>query len=122
MAHNVSDEISRNADATRTDPTEDLKARADRTVEEARRVARELAERGSEIAGDALDSGRDYVEQARVQAGRVYEVGQQKAQEAAFYAELGYEEVADMVRRRPVQAVGLAVGVGILIGLVLARR
>ena len=42
--------------------------------------------------------------------------------EVAHYAEDYYDEVSDMVRRKPAQALGIAAGVGFLVGLILARR
>lgn len=85
-----------------------------------------LAERGANLANDALGAGREYVaplqEAGQEYAGRLYEAGQQKVQEAAFYAELSYEETRDLVRGYPIQALGIAAGVGVLIGLLIARR
>jgi uncharacterized protein (DUF3084 family) len=53
--------------------------------------------RGAALASDALEAGREYVapilEAGQDIAERLYEAGGQKAQEAAFYAELGYEEL-----------------------------
>ncbi|MBM3603582.1 MAG: DUF883 domain-containing protein [Alphaproteobacteria bacterium] len=86
----------------------------------------DLAERGASLASDAAEATRAYVtpfhEAGQEYAERLYEAGQQKAQEAAFYAELGYEETRDLVRGYPIQALGIAAGVGVLIGLLLARR
>jgi ElaB/YqjD/DUF883 family membrane-anchored ribosome-binding protein len=52
----------------------------------------------------------------------VYETGHRKAEEAAFYAELGYEEARDWVRGHPSQALGIAAGIGLLLGITVARR
>lgn len=95
---------------------------AGRIAGDAKRLARDGSGRGSELVDGALETGRDYAARARLEAERVYNVGQRRAEEAAFYAELGYEEAADMIRRHPAQAMGLAVGVGVLIGLLIARR
>ena len=95
---------------------------AGRIAGDAKRLARDVSGRGSELVDGALETGRDYAARARLEAERVYNVGQRRAEEAAFYAELGYEEAADMIRRHPAQAMGLAVGVGVLIGLLIARR
>lgn len=102
-------------------------------TETVRKTARDAADRGTALAGDTLDTGRKYVGQAREagqeyveraaqKAGELYKAGQQKSQEAAFYAELGYEEATGVVRRYPAQALGIAVGIGFLMGLVIARR
>ncbi|WP_207102863.1 DUF883 family protein [Paracoccus shandongensis] len=55
-------------------------------------------------------------------AERVYDTGHRKAEEAAFYAELGYEEARDWARSHPGQALGIAAGIGLLVGLLVARR
>ena len=55
-------------------------------------------------------------------AGSVYQSGHRKAEEAAFYAELGYEEARDWARSHPSQALGIAAGIGLLLGIVVARR
>ncbi|WP_139085764.1 DUF883 family protein [Paracoccus marcusii] len=95
---------------------------AGRIAGDAKRIARDVSGRGFELVDGALETGRDYAARACSEAERVYNVGQRRAEEAAFYAELGYEEAADMIRRHPAQAMGLAVGVGVLIGLLIARR
>lgn len=85
-----------------------------------------LAERGAALANDALDVGRDFVaplrEAGQDYATRLYKAGEQRAQEAAFYAELGYEETRDLVRGYPVQALGIAAGIGVILGLLVTRR
>ncbi|TJZ85473.1 DUF883 family protein [Paracoccus hibiscisoli] len=53
---------------------------------------------------------------------RLYKVGEQQAQDAAFYAELGCQETRDLVRGYPAQALGIAAGIGVLLGLLMARR
>ena len=74
----------------------------------------------------ALDAGREYVGRIRDTgqnlAGSVYQSGHRKAEEAAFYAELGYEEARDWARSHPSQALGIAAGIGLLLGIVVARR
>ncbi|TNH37780.1 glycine zipper domain-containing protein [Paracoccus haeundaensis] len=85
-----------------------------------------LVERGAALADGALNVSREYVGPLRKagqdHAKRLYKAGGQRAQEAAFYAELGYEETRDLVRGYPVQALGIAAGVGVLLGLLVARR
>lgn len=122
--------MAQSSSATGTGSTADkIEATKDAAREEvgrlsrdAKKLAHDASERGSELVDGALEAGRDYAARARSEAEHVYDVGQKRAEEAAFYAELGYEEAADMVRRHPVQAMGLAVGVGVLIGLLIARR
>ena len=43
-------------------------------------------------------------------------------QGAGHAAEGYYDEVSGMVRRNPAQALGIAAGLGFLVGLILARR
>ena len=81
-----------------------------------------LAETGREYANRAREAGEEYAERAREEANRLYETGQRKANEVAHYAEERYDEVSEMVRRHPAQALGIAAGVGFLVGLILARR
>ncbi|QDA36906.1 DUF883 family protein (plasmid) [Paracoccus liaowanqingii] len=85
-----------------------------------------LAKRGAALASDAAEATRAYVaplqEAGQDYAGRLVNAGHQKAQEAAFYAELGYEETRDLVRGYPIRALGIAAGIGVLIGLLTGRR
>jgi len=85
-----------------------------------------LTERAAALANGALDVSREYVAPLRDAgqdyAKRLYKTGEQRAQEAAFYAELGYEETRDLVRGYPVQALGIAAGFGMLLGLLVSRR
>lgn len=84
------------------------------------------AGRGTAAASEAMDAARDYAARIRDAgqdyAGRIYETGQRRAEEAAFYAELGYEEARDWSRDHPGQALAIAAGIGLLFGLVVARR
>lgn len=85
-----------------------------------------LVERGVALASAAFGVGHEYItplqKAGQGYAERLYKAGEQRAQEAAFYAELGYEETRDLVRSYPVQALGIAAGVGVLLGLLVARR
>ena len=88
--------------------------------------AANLAERGAALANAALEVSHEYItplrEAGQGYAERLYKAGEQRAQEAALYAELGYEETRDLVRSYPVQALGIAAGVGVLLGLLVVRR
>lgn len=92
---------------TRTASEDDTKDRRDSTSQ--------VPERNDGSEKGALDVGLGYAE-------RVYETGQRKAEEAAFYAELGYEEARDWARSHPAQALGIAAGIGLLVGILVARR
>ena len=97
-----------------------------RTVDIAQRPVRALAddavETGKYYAERARETGQEYADRARLEAERLYEAGQQKATEVAHYAEERYDEVSEMVRRNPAQALGIAAGVGFLVGLLISRR
>ncbi len=81
-----------------------------------------IKERGAEMAEQAREKGHEYAEQARAEAKRLYKAGQRRAHDAADHAEEYYDELTDLVRRRPAAALGVAAGVGFLVGLLLARR
>lgn len=103
------------------------------TVDRARAKGEELAgkvqdmastarEKAGEVAGSARELGHEYADAARDEAKRLYRAGERRAGEVAEYAEGYYDDVSDMVRRNPAQALGIAAGVGFLVGLLLARR
>ncbi len=81
-----------------------------------------IKERGAEMAEQVREKGHEYAEQARAEARRLYQTGQRRAHDAAEHAEEYYDELTDLVRRRPAAALGIAAGVGFLVGLLLARR
>ena len=70
----------------------------------------------------APDLGDLRLDPARAEAERLYQQGQERASELTHYAGERYDEVSEMVRRNPAQALGIAAGVGFLVGLILARR
>lgn len=93
----------------------------------------DLKNKGADMAQNARDTAQDYVERAREmgseyagrarsEAERLYQQGQERASELTHYAGERYDEVSEMVRRNPAQALGIAAGVGFLVGLILARR
>lgn len=85
-----------------------------------------LAERASTLASDAMEGFRGSVQEVRAvgqdYAGKALDMGRRKAEEAAFYTELGYEEAIDYVRQRPIAALSMAMGIGLVLGLATARR
>ena len=115
MAQNMTAELEQDAKAPSYQGLSDLKAGAS-----------DLAQRGGASVNETLDTGREYVGRLRdagqSYAEHAYEFGHRKAEEAAFYAELGYEEARDWTRSHPTQALGIAAGVGLLIGILVARR
>ncbi|MCZ0964524.1 hypothetical protein [Paracoccus benzoatiresistens] len=98
---------------------QDTKATSEGVLNDLKAGASHLAEQGAATVSDTLDAGREYVGRIRDMgqgyAERAYETGHRKAEEAAFYAELGYEEARDWTRGHPVQTLGLAAGIGLLV-------
>lgn len=96
------------------------------TVDKVKHGAADMAqaarEKGEEYVQTAREKGAEYAEYAKEEADRLYRAGERKAQEVAQYAGDYYDEMSDMVRRKPAQALGIAAGVGFLVGLILARR
>lgn len=101
---------------------EDLKAHAREAADEAQKAAEALREKGAEFVGTARERGHEYAERARDEARRIYREGGRRASEMATHAEEYYDEVSGMVRRHPAQALGIAAGIGFLLGLIIARR
>lgn len=85
-----------------------------------------LAEKASTLASDAAEGLRESFQEVRAAgqdyAGKALDMGKRKAEEAAFYTELGYEEAIDYVRQRPIAALSMAVGIGLVFGIATARR
>ena len=105
---------------------ENARQRGSEFVETAKEKGAELLDeakrRGSEYVETAKHRGSEYAEQARDEARRLYREGERRAGEVAAYAEDYYDDVSAMVRRNPAQALGIAAGVGFLLGLILSRR
>lgn len=128
---NAGDKMREDARAAAEEAKSDLRQGARKVAEDIRETASHLAdnagferlkERGAEFADQARQTGRDYAERARAGAERVYADGQRRADDVAHYAEARYDELSDMVRRHPAQSLGIAAGIGFLVGLILARR
>src|SRR5690606_23776667 len=88
-------------------------------VEEARR-------RGAEALGAAKQGAADMAANVRDEAERLYRKGERRvshfADQASSEAEVYYDEVSEMVRRQPAAALGIAAGIGFLVGILIARR
>lgn len=84
--------------------------------------ADKLKQTAADLANTARERGAEYVDRARSEADRLYREGERRAHEVAEYAGDYYDEMSDMVRRKPAQALGIAAGIGFLVGLILARR
>lgn len=125
------EDAKRDAQAVAQETASELREGARKVADQARQTLDNVAhsdsvervrERGAELAGAARDAGREYADRARHEAERLYDESRRRAGEVADYAEDTYDEVSDLVRRKPAQALGIAVGVGFLFGLILARR
>ena len=101
---------------------EDLKAAAETAREKGAELYETAREKGAEYAQTARERGQEYAERARVEARRLYREGERYATDIADHAEDYYVETSRMVRRHPAQALGIAAGVGFLLGLMIARR
>jgi len=115
MAQNPTAELEQDTKATSKGVLNDLKVGASHLAKQGAATVNDTVDASREYVGRIRDAGQGYAE-------RVYETGHRKAEEAAFYAELGYEEVRDWTRGHPAQALGIAAGIGLLIGLLVARR
>lgn len=116
VAEDVQDDLKAAVDEVH----EDLKAGVRRIAADARQTASRLADH--EAMDRLRERGAEFAEEARSEAGRIYAAGQRGASKAAHYAEERYDDLSGVVRRHPVQALGLAAGVGFLLGLIYARR
>ena len=119
--------------ASARDAAEEVGKHARRAADEAREAAETVKEKGAEFYESAREKGaeyveharergHDYAERARDEAKRLYRQGERRAGEVAAHAEEYYDEVSEVVRRNPAQALGIAAGVGFLLGLIIARR
>lgn len=84
---------------------------AERLVEHSSAVADDLRQLGR-LTGEAA---KEKIGQARERAGEAYEASVEKLGEGRTYLE-------DCVREKPLRSIAIAAGVGMLLGLVLARR
>ncbi|WP_134681367.1 DUF883 family protein [Paracoccus ravus] len=105
---------------------EDIRENAEQATETLRNRGAEILETAREKTSEFVEAARgrseEYAGQARDEARRLYREGERRAGEMAGYAEDYYDEVSAMVRRNPGQALGIAAGVGFLLGLIMARR
>lgn len=115
-AQNLADKAKAAFDeATSSGAMGDARRRAGEIMDTAR-------EKGHEMMDAARERGAHIAENVRSEADRLYRAGERKAGDLAVQAEDYYDEVSDMVRRQPAAALGIAAGVGFLVGLILARR
>lgn len=116
----TADEVQSDIKAAVDEVQADLKAGVRRVVEDARHTASRLAD--NEALDRLRERGADMADNARAEAERLYAEGQRRAGEAVHYAEDRYEDFSGVVKRHPIQSLGIAAGVGFLLGLLYARR
>ncbi|MBV0892425.1 DUF883 family protein [Paracoccus sp. Z118] len=121
-ASDAKNDLKDNANQTANKTASDLREGANEAKRTAQDAIDSAKEKGQEALDTARERGAEYAERARHEADRLYREGQRKVGEVAHYAEDYYDEMSDMVRRKPAQALGIAAGVGFLVGLILARR
>lgn len=109
-------------DATSRSNVERAREKGHDMVDAAASQVDQLRERGAEYVHAARERGADLADSAKHEAERLYRAGQDRAHQAADAAGEYYDEVSDMVRRQPAAALGIAAGVGFLLGLIIARR
>lgn len=123
-ATDAAEKAKRDPDAPASEAAAELEAGMRKIAADARETidrltdsegAERLRAHVDDFLGNLRDTGREYGGQARAGAGRIYHAGQRRAGE-------GYDEISAVVRRHPAQAVGIAVGLGFLLGLIISRR
>ena len=66
--------------------------------------------------------GRDLTSEAANKAADVAQAGKETAKAVQAKAQNGYADAEDAVRQNPAAAVGIAAGLGFLVGLIASRR
>lgn len=94
---------------------EDLKVGAQEEADRLREMAHEAEVNLRQRAEAVRERARDYYDQAR-ERGRVY------YDDAAERLEEYQRYVSERVQERPLQSTGIALGIGVVIGLLLAGR
>ncbi|MFC7705277.1 YqjD family protein [Plastorhodobacter daqingensis] len=102
--------------ARMTEPTtEDLARQMDALKGDLAKITETLSELGKAQGRALADDVRARAERARAEGERQAEYLQHRAEEMV-------DEAADMIRRQPAMALGLAAGVGFLVGLMTSRK
>ena len=119
-AHDTAQSIGHDAKQAWNEATDNTTT--DKIKHSAADLAATAREKGEEFVSTAKEKGAELADRARSEADRLYRAGERRAGEVAAHAGDYYDEMSDMVRRKPAQALGIAAGVGFLVGLILARR
>lgn len=100
----------------------DLTAQIDELKGQLAELAKTARRRGADLADDLEDRGEAAMDGLRRRGRRYYRAAADQADHLRSRAS-GYIDDADTaVREHPATAMGIAVGLGFLLGLVLARR
>lgn len=125
----AADKVSRAADDaadTVRDKAHGMRDKLDEAVDRGAEAVDEARRRGAEALDAARQGASDMAANVRDEAGRLYRKGERRAAQfadhAASEAEDYYDEVSEMVRRQPATALGIAAGIGFLVGILIARR
>lgn len=124
-------DAAKDAKKAAQDTAKDVKSGANKLADDAKDAWNEatgntttdkVKQSAADLAATAREKGHEFVDRARSEADRLRREGERRAHEVAEYAGDYYDEMSEMVRRKPAQALGIAAGIGFLVGLILARR
>ncbi|SES05433.1 Membrane-anchored ribosome-binding protein, inhibits growth in stationary phase, ElaB/YqjD/DUF883 family [Tranquillimonas rosea] len=107
--------IPHEAKASKNVSQDDLKGQVEQLRSDIEALTGLLGRGAREQYDSARGAARDHARQARDTAGRQYD-------DALRVAEGYYTEAEQSIRRNPTMAVGIATGIGFLIGLIATRR
>ncbi len=99
----------------REDMKEDLKAGAREETQRLKEKASEAEARLREQGEELREKARGYYDDAKVRGREYYDEAAEKFDEAQRY-------VVERVQERPIQSTAIALGVGVVLGLLLAGR
>ena len=106
--------------------TDAVKEAANESAEDLRRqleaLRADLAQISGTLAGIGQHKGEAVADALRDGASKLYAAGEEKADQMAHAASDFYSECTGLLRRKPGAALGIAVGLGLVAGLLLARR
>lgn len=130
MAGNSNDkhanEAARKASEAATEAAQGAREKLDEAIQHGAEAVDEARQRGAEALHTARQGAADMAANVRDEAGRLYRSGEKRvagmADEAMHEAEAYYDELSQIVRRQPATALGVAAGIGFLVGLLIARR
>lgn len=100
---------------TKTPTTEDLAAQVEALKDDIATLTKTITELGRAKGDDLASTLRSQAEQART-------AGTEQLNQVQKQILAGAESAEDYVRHNPAMALGLAAGIGVLVGLLTARR